>query len=205
MSPVTEKQANTALAIDRSISDNKGDQLALRYRDKRYSYNDLAALMNRAGNMLKRLGIGAGDQIAVAVSPSPSLVASVLGAMKIGATSIVVPVGASAQAIPALGRAKLLIAEGPRLAEFGDVKVKHLVVGDAAEGEPSFLQEMRTSSSSLGRPAGGQDTAAFGVTGSEGVVWFSHDQIANSDAELGQHDIGRILVHLARGEDVVIS
>jgi len=33
MSPVTEKQANTALAIDRSISDNKGDQLALRYRD----------------------------------------------------------------------------------------------------------------------------------------------------------------------------
>jgi len=117
--------------------------------------------------------------------------------MKIGATSIVVPVGASAQAIPALGRAKLLIAEGPCLAEFGDVKVEHLVVGDAAEGEPSFLQEMRTSSSSLGRPADGQDTPAFGVTGSEGVVWFSHDQIANSNAKW-QHDIGRILVHLAR-------
>jgi hypothetical protein len=125
--------------------------------------------------------------------------------MKIGAKSILVPAGASAQAISALGHAKLLIADGSRLAEFRDVKIQHLVVGDAAEGEPSFLQEMRTSSSSLGRPAGGQDTAAFGVIGSDGVVWFRHDQIANSDAELGQHDIGRILVRLARGEDVVIS
>ncbi len=202
---VSEKLANTALAIDRSISDNKGDQLAIRYRDKRYSYNDLAALMNRAGNMLKRFGISAGEQIVLAVSASPSLVASVLGAMKIGATSIIVPVGASAQAIPALSRAKLLIAEGPRLAEFGSVKVRHLIVGDAAEGQPSFLQEMRTSSSSLARPSDGQDTVAFGVTGAEGVVWFSHDQIANSDSKLGQYDIGRILMHLARGEDVVIN
>jgi len=81
MSLVTE--VNTALAIDRSISENKGDQLAIRYRDKRYSYNDLAALMNRAGNMLKKNNVGMGDQILVAVSASPSLVASVLGAMKI--------------------------------------------------------------------------------------------------------------------------
>jgi hypothetical protein len=80
-----------------------------------------------------------------------------------------------------------------------------LVVDVAVEGEPSLLQEMRTSSSSMGRSVDAQDTAAFGVAGSEGVVWFSHDQIANSDAELRQHDIGRILVHLARGEDVVIS
>jgi acyl-coenzyme A synthetase/AMP-(fatty) acid ligase len=205
MSLVTEKQANTAVAIDRSISDNKGDQLALRYREKRYSYNDLAALMNRAGNMLKRLGVGLGDQIVVAVSASPSLVASVLGAMKIGATSIVVPVGTSGQAIPLLGNAKLLIVEAPRLAEFGDVKVKHLVVGDASEGQPSFLQEMRTSSSSLGRLSDIQDSAALGVTGPGGVIWFTHDQIANSDAKLGQNDIGRILVHLTRGEDVTLT
>lgn len=205
MSLVTEKQANTALAIDRSISDNKGDQLALRYRDKRYSYNDLAALMNRAGNVLKRMGVGVGDHIVVAVSASPSLVASVLGAMKIGATSIVVPAGVSGQAIPALSRAKLLIVEAPRVAEFGGVKVKHLVVGDVAEGQPSFLQEMRTSSSSLGRLSEPQDTAAFGVAGPDGLVWFSQDQIANSDSKLGQCDIGRILVHLTRGEEVTIT
>ena len=53
-----------------------GDKLAMRYGEKRYSYHDLAALMNRAGNMLRRFGVGPGDEILVAVSPSPSLVAS---------------------------------------------------------------------------------------------------------------------------------
>src|SRR5258708_2990718 len=87
-----EATSNAAtLIVDRHISDNAGDKLALRYGEKRYSYHDLAALMNRAGNMLGRFGVGAGDEILVAVSPSPSLLASVLGAMKIGAAAIVLP------------------------------------------------------------------------------------------------------------------
>lgn len=202
MSLVTEKPANTALAIDRSISDNKGDQLALRYRDKRYSYNDLAALMNRAGNMLRKHGVGAGDKIIVGVSSSPSLVASVLGAMKIGATTVVVPAGVR---IAALGNAKLLIVDAARLSEFGNIQAKHLVVGDAAEGQLSFLQEMRSSSSSLGLFSDGQDMPAFGIGSANGVVWFSHGQIANSDSKLKQFDIGAILVQLICGEGATIA
>ena len=205
MSLVTEKHANTAHAIDRSMSENKGDQLALRYRDKRYSYNDLAALMNRAGNMLRRFGAGAGDRIVVGVSVSPSLIASILGAMKIGATPIIVPDGLSAQGIAGLGDAKLLIVDAARLAEFGGVKAKSLVVGDVVEGQLSFLQEMRTSSSSLGRPSDAPDASAFGVSSPDGVVWFTHEQIANSDSKLGQFDIGRILGRLTRGEEVSIA
>lgn len=205
MSLVTEKRANTAHAIDCSISENKGDQLALRYRDKRYSYNDLAALMNRAGNMLRRLGVGVGDQIVVGVSPSPSLIASVLGAMKIGAMPIVLADGSSEHANAGLGDAKLLIVDAPRFAELGTVKAKKLVVGDATEGQLSFLQEMRTSSSSLGRLSETQDTSAFGLVSPDGIVWFSHDQIASGDSKLGQSEIGRILVRLTRGEEVSIT
>jgi len=205
MSLITEKHANTTQAIDRSISDNKGDQLALRYRDKRYSYNDLAALMNRAGNMLRRLGVGVGDQIVVGVSPSPSLIASILGAMKIGAMPIVLADGSSEHANASLGDAKLLIVDAPRLAELGSVRAKKLVVGDATEGQLSFLQEMRTSSSSLGRLSDTQATSAFGLVSLDGVVWFSHDQIASADSNLGQSEIGRILVRLTRGEEVTIT
>ena len=69
-----EGTSNAATSIvDRHISDNAGDRLALRYGDKRYSYHDLAALMNRAGNMLRRLGVGPGDEILVAVAPSFAL------------------------------------------------------------------------------------------------------------------------------------
>ena len=204
MSSVTEKQASAALAIDRSISENKGDHLALRYRDKRYSYNDLAALMNRAGNMLKKHGVEAGDRIVVAVAASPSLVASVLGAMKIGATSVVVPGNVSGQGVAGLGDAKIVIVDAQRAAEFGG-KSRQLVVGDAGPDQLSFLQEMRTSSSSLGRVSGTPDAQAFGIFSSSEVVWFSHDQIANADAKLAGSEIGQILAHLVRGEEVTIS
>jgi acyl-coenzyme A synthetase/AMP-(fatty) acid ligase len=205
MSLVTEKQANTALAIDRSISDNKGDQLALRYRDKRYSYNDLAALMNRAGNMLRKHGVAAGDQIIVAVSASPSLVASVLGATKIGATAVVASAGASGQAVAGLDNAKLLIVDAPRLSEFDGIGLKRLVVGDAEPDQLSFLQEMRSSSSSLGFSSDRKDAPAFGIVSSNKVIWFGHDQIANADSALEQFDIGRILARLIRGEDAALA
>ena len=203
MSLVTDKLANMTLAIDRCISDNKGDQLAIRYRDKRYSYNDLAALMNRAGNMLKRFNIGVGDQILIAVSMSPSLVASVLGAMKVGATSLVVPGSISQQTmakVSANGKAKLLIVDTGRLSAFGDIGVKHLVVGEVGEGQQSFLQEMRASASSLSRAPETAGTPALGIVDVDEIVWFSH-----GNAPLEKSEIGRTLVHLSRGEEVVIS
>jgi non-ribosomal peptide synthetase component E (peptide arylation enzyme) len=205
MSVITE--ANTALAIDGAISENKGDQLAIRYRDKRYSYNDLAALMNRAGNLLKRRDIGVGDQILVAVSASPSLVASVLGAMKIGAVPVVVLSNVSEQTIASLpsDRIKLLIVDAARTSGFGNVQFKHLVVGDAGPGQPSFLQEMRASSSSLGLISDTAEGPAFGTVGTDGITWFSHAQIANEDPKLEKFDIGQILGHLARGGEVTIS
>ena len=205
MSLVTE--VNTALAIDRSISENKGDQLAIRYRDKRYSYNDLAALMNRAGNMLKKNNVGMGDQILVAVSASPSLVASVLGAMKIGATSIVVPNNVSEKEIATLStkKVRLLIVDAARLSEFGSIQSKHLVVGDTGQDQPSFLQEMRTSSSSLGRTSDTDEGPALGIIGTDGIFWFNHKQIADQDPKLEKFDIGQILAHLTRGEEVTLS
>jgi acyl-coenzyme A synthetase/AMP-(fatty) acid ligase len=202
--------------VDKCISDNKGDQLAILYREKRYSYNDVAALMNRAGNMFKRFNVGTGDQILVAVSPSPSLVASVLGAMKIGATAVVVTKKISSQFLSKLtadGRPKLLIVDAARLPEFETAKagIKRLVVGEAGDGQQSFLQEMRASASSLKGPSESGNAPALGVTDADDLVWLTHDQITRAkngldgNTPFGKSVIGKALVQLARGEEVVIS
>jgi acyl-coenzyme A synthetase/AMP-(fatty) acid ligase len=211
MSIALDTPTNIAIVLDQFISENKGDQLAVRYRDKRYSFNDVAALMNRAGNMLKRFDIGAGDQVIVAVSPSPSLIASVLGAMKVGATAIVVPDSVTPQTSAKLNAAaaKLLIVDAARLGEFSAIKsdIKRLVVGEAGEGQHSFLQEMRGSASSLSRLAASSDTPALAIANGDKLSFLAHDQIepAGGNETFSKSEIGNILVHLARGEDVQIS
>ena len=47
----------------------------------------------------------------------------------------------------------------------------------------------------------------MGIVDVDEIVWFSHEQIAGADgnAPLEKSEIGRTLVHLSRGEEVVIS
>src|SRR6185503_465900 len=53
MAPTGEALANvTQAAVDRHITGADGQRTALRFGDKQYSFHDLAALTNRAGNML---------------------------------------------------------------------------------------------------------------------------------------------------------
>lgn len=88
---------------------------------------------------------------------------------------------------------------------FENVQFKYLVVGDAGPGQASFLQEMRDSSSSLGLTSDTAEGPAFGIVGTDGIIWFSHEQIANQDPKLEKFDIVQILGHLARGGEVTIS
>ena len=54
MAEVADHVANVASTlIDTLIASNRGDRHAFSYNDKRYSYQDVAALMNRAGNLLQ--------------------------------------------------------------------------------------------------------------------------------------------------------
>jgi acyl-coenzyme A synthetase/AMP-(fatty) acid ligase len=172
----------TTLIVDRHITANAGDQLALRYGEKRYSYNDLAALMNRAGNMMRRFGAGPGDEILVAVSPSPSLVASVLGAMKIGAAAVLLPKGADNSDVSSILSAthpKLAIADAARASIFAEWDgVPLLVVGEAQPPHRSFLAEMRESASSLGRTAIERNAPAVAVAHGSELRWLKHEDIA---------------------------
>ncbi len=215
---IGSEMANNAasLIIDHQISENNGDHVALRFRDKRYSYNDLAALMNRAGNMMRRLSVTAGDIVLIAVAPSPSLLASVFGAMKIGAVPMLVPSDASSQVIASLGekqKPKMLIADAARVAKLHrpGQDITLVVVGEAAEGQRSFLQEMRESPSSLTKSAIANGAAALAVVQANESKLVSHAQLADARSEVPLAiqfegwNLGGALGRFARGEEEIIA
>ncbi len=203
----------TTLIVDRHITANAGDQLALRYGEKRYSYNDLAALMNRAGNMMRRFGAGSGDKILVAVNPSPSLVASVLGAMKIGAAAVLVHKDADKSDVSSIlsgTHPKLAIADAARASIFAEWDgMPLLVVGEAQPPHRSFLAEMRESASSLGRTAIDRNAPAVAVAHRNELRWLKHEDIA-ARAQFGialtfeDWDLAEAFARFARAEEVCI-
>lgn len=208
--------ANAAsVIIDHHISENNGDRTALRFREKRYSYHDLAALMNRAGNMMHRLGVKPGDAVLIAAAPSPSLLASVFGAMKIGALAVLLPRDAQSQTIATAGgksEVKLLIAEAARLTELNVPEgVTVLVVGNASDGQRSFVQEMRESASSLTRAGVANGTPALGLLQNGNLLSIAHQQLAGARTgadlavKLDGWDLGAALGRFARGEEEIIT
>ena len=97
MAEVADHVPNVASTlIDTLIASNRGDRHAFSYNDKRYSYQDVAALMNRTGNLLHGLGLEAGSRVLLLLPASPARVAGMLGAIKAGMVPVL---GAPAQAL----------------------------------------------------------------------------------------------------------
>ena len=74
-------------AIDRHASGSRSDQLAIRWLGKQdevrdFTYAELRDLTNRFANVLRTLGVGAGDRVFVLAGRIPELYVAVLGALK---------------------------------------------------------------------------------------------------------------------------
>jgi acyl-coenzyme A synthetase/AMP-(fatty) acid ligase len=214
---ISSEAANNAasLIIDQHISENGGDHPAIRFREKRYSYHDLAALMNRAGNMMRRLGVKAADAVLIAAAPSSSLIASIFGAMKIGAVPVLLPSDASSDALASICGAhkpKLLIVDANQVSKLHQaVKgITIVVVGEATAGQKSFLQEMRESASSLTKSAISNGAVAFAVLQTDDLIFVPHQELAAARSgpplavKFDGWNLGEALGRFARGEEEVI-
>jgi len=71
--------------LEENLVKGRGNRVAIYYRDKEYTFNDLSALTNRIGNVLKELGVGLEDRVLLVLQDSPEWVASWYAIMKIGA------------------------------------------------------------------------------------------------------------------------
>ncbi len=73
--------------LDRNLTVGRGDNTAIYYKEKTYSYAQIAALSNRVGNVLKQLGVEPEDRVLLAINDSPEFVITWYGIIKIGAVA----------------------------------------------------------------------------------------------------------------------
>lgn len=103
----------TAYFVDRHIADGRGSRNAIIYEGRKYTYAEIAALVNRAGNGLRRAGVQQGDRVLIVLPDSPGFAAAYFGAIKIGAvavpTSTALP-AADYQALARESQAKVVLA-----------------------------------------------------------------------------------------------
>jgi acyl-coenzyme A synthetase/AMP-(fatty) acid ligase len=171
--------------IDALIASNRGDRHAFSYNDKRYSYHDVAALMNRTANLLRGLGVEAGARVLLLLPPSPARVAGVLGAIKAGAVPVLgVPSQAPAlehfaatvkPAAAIVHEKQLAAAEAALTAVPRDAVV---VVGSELRGHKSFVEEVRGQASWLAAPDLRADAPALGIWTGTAVALTSHAELA---------------------------
>jgi len=123
----------TSYFVDRHIAEGRGSRTAIVYEGARYSYAEVAALVNQAGNALRRAGVERGDRVLIVLPDSPEFVAAYFGAIKIGA----VPVPTSTALRP---------ADYSYLAEESQAKIVLRQTGDLPyEHEPPELDCAETS------------------------------------------------------------
>jgi benzoate-CoA ligase family protein len=73
--------------VDRNLEEGCGDRTALIVGDGTTTYAELACLVNRAGNVLRELGLRQGERVLLALSDGVEFVAIWYGAQKIGAVT----------------------------------------------------------------------------------------------------------------------
>lgn len=168
-----------AILVDAHIAATNGNRRALIYRDKTYSFHDLAALMNRAGNMLRAAGVERGDHVMILLSPSPALFGVMLGAIKIGAVAIVAgeaPNTASVRAACSRYAPAVAIIDSTLLNDLRTAldTTKLIVAGDSRDDLPALPDLLRAAPSSLAAEPVDDAAPAVVVMTGDGTVSASH-------------------------------
>ena len=184
---------NVAVAfIDRHLDEGRGAKIAVRSVDGEVSYSEMAQRVNRFGNVLKSLGIGAGERLIMVVKDCPAFYYAFWGAIKAG----VIPVAVNT--ILRKDDYRFVVEDSECAAvlyspEFSDAVEGAL--GEAAhkpghampvEGEGSMLALMESAPSELApAPATATDDGFWlyssGSTGNpKGVVHAHRDMVATS-------------------------
>lgn len=81
---IPERINLTTYYLDENLTQGRGEKTAVYYEDRRWTFNELCALANRAGNVLKDFGVDMEDRVLLVLQDSPEWLAGWFGAMKIG-------------------------------------------------------------------------------------------------------------------------
>lgn len=83
-----EKMNLADFFLDRHVREGKGDNVAVKFMDKSFSYKQLQEMVNKFGNSLKKAGVESQDRVGLRLVNSPQAVAAIFAIEKIGAIPV---------------------------------------------------------------------------------------------------------------------
>jgi benzoate-CoA ligase len=200
--PQIPSQFNIAAALlERRLAD--AARLAIEHGGRQWTYGDVAALVNRAGNTLAALGVRREQRVLISLPDSPEFVASFLGTIAIGA--VAVPCNTflgtpeytyflrESRAAVVITTADLSARMAPALS---DDQIVVLVDREAGDGAARSWQALVSGAPAELRPAAtSKDEAAFwlwtsGSTGMPKAAVHLHQHPVWCASQYGQGVIG---------------
>jgi benzoate-CoA ligase family protein len=183
--------------VDRPVAEGQGAKVAIECGDDIVTYHDLQERTNRAGNLLRGLGIDLEQRVLLALLDTPEFLYCFLGAIKIGAVAVPVNPQLRAHDYEYLlndTRARVAVvseASLPEIQKLSRDRLRYLeqivLVGNS---EASFLklgELMKAASPDLSAEPTSKDDTAFwlyssGSTGPpKGCVHLHHDMVVCSE------------------------
>jgi benzoate-CoA ligase family protein len=73
--------------LDSNLKAGRASKTAVHFEGKTFSYQNMAALANKAGHVLRDLGVEAEDRVLIALNDTPEFIATWFGIIKIGAVA----------------------------------------------------------------------------------------------------------------------
>ena len=178
--------------LDANLEAGRESHLAIIYQDNKYTYQDIAAQVNRAGNAMLRLGLQMEQRVMLALYDSPEFIACFFGAIRAGIVPIPINTMLTSHDYEYLlndARATALIVSQPLYEHFAPFLphlkwLKHIiVVGDAPTGSIAYKDWVNSESPELTPVDTTADDVCFwlyssGTTGfPKGAVHLQHDML----------------------------
>lgn len=120
------------LFLTRRLTEGRGDRIALRLADRRFTYAELDELANRFGNLLRDLGVRQEERVILALPDSAEYAGALFGILKIGAVAVMVNPGLPPDGLAAM--AELARARVAVVPPDASPPVRHRVVVAGADG-----------------------------------------------------------------------
>ncbi|MGH9744744.1 MAG: benzoate-CoA ligase family protein [Candidatus Acidiferrales bacterium] len=178
--------------VDRHVREGRGEKVAIISGAQRTTYRELAALINRVGNGLLRLGLQEEQRVLLVLPDSLEFAAAYFGSMKMGA--VAVPTNTALRQMDYAyflreSRAKIAFVHSTLLTEFTPALVgqqycrKVVACGERVDGYLHWDEFLRDNSPELEAAPTSKDDAAFwlwtsGSTGQpKAAVHAHHDWV----------------------------